>query len=143
MRLIICIGNIARGDDAVGWRVAAALEGRLPADVRLLRVHQLDVVLAEDVAHAASVVFVDAERRDLPAVARQPVYEGTTSVGAHGLDPAGLLGLARGLFGQAPPAELVTVAAPEMAHDEALSPIAVASVQQAAEEILDGLRDSG
>jgi protein-S-isoprenylcysteine O-methyltransferase Ste14 len=40
---IICIGNVARGDDGVGWRVADLLAERLPEQARLVRAPALDV----------------------------------------------------------------------------------------------------
>ncbi len=58
--LIIGYGNEIRGDDAVGPRIAALVnDWKLPA-VTALAVHQLPPELAEPIAAAQQVVFVDA-----------------------------------------------------------------------------------
>lgn len=135
--LVVCIGNRARGDDGVARRVAELLEGRLPDGVRVHSAPQLDVVLADDVADVDLVVFADAHRRDRPAVVVCELSPGTTGTTAHSLDPAGLLALSAALRGRSPRAVLVSIAAPEMEHDESLSPTAVAASEEAATVILE------
>ena len=57
MILVIGYGNELRRDDGLGPRVAASLAG---PGVRALAVRQLTPELAEEVATARLVVFVDA-----------------------------------------------------------------------------------
>jgi hydrogenase maturation protease len=138
--LVICIGNVGRGDDGVAHRVADLLGPGVAA--RIVKAHQLDVALAHDVAQASAVVFVDAVRREEPLAAVEPVEPGAGGH-VHEISPAGLLGVARSVFGRAPHAWLVTVAAPQMAHGEGLSPRAEAASVEAASMVRELLRSAG
>jgi len=134
--LIICVGNKARGDDGAARYVAELLEDRLPSGVRLVSTPQMDIVMAEDVALAGRVIFVDAIRRSSPAVHVQPQAAGLAGTHAHAVDPAGLVALAETLYDSHTPALLVSVAAPEMGHDEGLSDTAKAASEEAAFVVL-------
>lgn len=134
--LVICVGNKARGDDGVARRVAARLSGALAGDVDLRSVPQLDIVLAEDVARASLVVFVDAECREAPPVHTDALHPDATTSNAHALQPSGLLALAATLYGAEPQTWLVSVAAPQMGHEEGLSATAEAASVEAASEVL-------
>lgn len=136
MHLVICIGNEARGDDGVARLVGRGLAAE--AGMRVLSEPQLDVLMAEEIAAADRVTFVDAERREEPPVRVEPIGATSFVPGAttHALDPAGLLALASALYAAAPPARLVTLAAPAMGHGDELSPVAA----QAADEALRLLR---
>lgn len=133
---MLCIGNKARGDDGVARRVAELLEGRIGPDVTMVSQPQLDVVLAEDVAAADAVIFVDAERRAAPPVAVSELTPSASGSSAHSLDPSGLLALSQALYERAAPARLVSVAAPDMGHADGLSETAEAASREAASEIL-------
>jgi hydrogenase maturation protease len=133
--LVICIGNRARGDDGVARDVAERLAGRLPEGTVLHSAPQLDVVIAEDVARASVVVFADAERRDTPPVRVDELLPDAGGSNVHALDPAGLLALAHSLYGTAPPAHIVSIAAPEMGHGEGLSETARTASEAAAASI--------
>ncbi len=140
---MICIGNKARGDDGVARLVGELLESRLPAGVTLINEPQLDIVMAEEIAQARFVAFVDAERRNDPPVAVDDVVAGTAGTHAHAIDPPGLLSLATTLYGAAPPTVLVSVAGPHMGHGEGLSHTARAASEEAARvtlELLDQTR---
>lgn len=132
---IVCIGNKARGDDGVARRVAELLEGRLPAHVGLLSAPQLDIVLAERVAQAERVVFIDAERRAEPPAMWARLEPSAARSNAHALDPAGLLALVEVLYDAKPDALLLSLAAPEMGHEEGLSPVAEESALSGVLEI--------
>jgi hydrogenase maturation protease len=136
--LVVCIGNPARGDDGAGARVAELLEGRVPAGVRVLAVHQLDVALAVDVAATPRIVFVDAERRAgaVEAYAIAPFGDATT----HTLSPGALLSLTAALYDAHPAAFLVSVPASTTQHSEALSERTDAACQDAASLVLELLR---
>jgi hydrogenase maturation protease len=133
--LIICVGNVARGDDGVGHEVARRLES-LPDGAALLVETSLDVTHAAAVAEAERLIVVDAHRRDEPPVETWRVESGTTPVGTHGLTVEALQGLAATLYGHAPEAWLVTVAAPQMGHGETLSETAERAAEAAAAEVL-------
>lgn len=119
--LVIGYGNPLRGDDALGWRAALALtaDPRL-AGVDILARHQLTPELAVDIAAASRVVFIDSRdaRGALPA-GRDPgtvsvcaiAPEAPTMAWTHHLGAAELLGWAAELYGNAPPAVLVTAPA--------------------------------
>ncbi len=138
--LVICIGNKARGDDGAARRTAELLEGRLPESARLVSRPQLDIVMVDDIDRAETVVFVDAERRNIPAVSIAPLTpsrESTSSPAAHALDPETLLSLVASLYGKVPEAHLVSIAAPDMEHGEGLSETAKAASEEAAFAVLN------
>ncbi|MDW8308397.1 MAG: hydrogenase maturation protease [Verrucomicrobiales bacterium] len=120
--LVIGYGNTLRGDDAAGPRVAEAVEAlRLPG-VRVIACHQLTPELAEPIAQADRVVFVDAAvapprkvrlRRLTPRTTAQPM--------SHATDPRALLTLARELFGRVPRAWWLTIPAVRFDFGESLS----------------------
>jgi hydrogenase maturation protease len=134
--LVICIGNEARGDDGVGHAVARALgeRGRVTG-ARILTATGLDVAMAEDVAAAELVIVVDAERRSFPDVDVREVREESAPSHPHDVDVPSLLGTARALYGGAPSAWLVTVAAPQMEHGSSLSSTAEAASLEAASAV--------
>ena len=115
--LIIGYGNDLRSDDGAGIRAAEMIAGRTkPASrSRVIITHQLTPDLADDIAAAEQVIFVDAY------VARAPGAElrvekvtadlagSARALGHHG-DPAGLVRLADLLFGASPEAWLVELA---------------------------------
>jgi len=106
--LLIGIGNRLRGDDGAGYRLAQILARRPPPGLQVLARQQLTPELAEPLAAASRVLFVDAvlggsgHGAELalmpvePAVAAPPC--------SHRLTPAQLLGLSQGLYGRCPPA---------------------------------------
>lgn len=143
--LVIGYGNPLRGDDGAGWRAAELIDaGQRPSGVAVLRCHQLTPELAEDISTADLVVLVDA------------CYDGcspgvvtTTAVGAanrpaahtgpawsHHLDPDGLVGLAASLYGHAPPAVLVRVAAANLEPGTCLSPEVSAAMTEVVGAVL-------
>lgn len=140
--LVICVGNVARGDDGVAHRVAALLDGRLPAETRLVTATQLDIAMADEVCEAAVAVFVDAERRGSPPVEVRPVEAEPHGEFGHALSPGHFLDIAYSLYGARPLAWLVSVAGPEMAHGEGLSPTAATAAEAAVAEVLK-LLDAG
>lgn len=143
--LVIGYGNPLRGDDAVGQLVARAIAGRQLPGVTALAYHQLVPELAEPVAAARAVVFVDAIAAPAtpgagagPVVVARPVAPGAEpalAVRGHTADPAGLLALARDLFGRAPAAWVVPVPGTDFALGETLSPGARAAAA-AAEQLV-------
>ncbi|MBZ5701048.1 MAG: hydrogenase maturation protease [Acidobacteriia bacterium] len=104
--LIVACGNPLRGDDAAGWRIAEALEARLPAaENEVVTCRQLTPELAERMSRAETVLFVDASATAAPgSVSLEPVAAARAAAATltHHLEPAALLGLTRLLYGRAP-----------------------------------------
>ncbi len=145
--LVIGYGNILRGDDGVGPRVAEAVgELNLPG-VRTLVCQQLSPEHAEPVARARRVIFVDA-RLCSEATARQAAVDqisgvqlrklepgDTTQLMAHAADPRTMLALARDVFGHAPEAWWLTIPAMNLDFREDFSRETEAGFADAIEKI--------
>jgi hydrogenase maturation protease len=104
--LIVGFGNPLRSDDGLGPRVAEELlRNPLPAAEILVR-HQLTPELAETVAHAELVLFVDATRRPGSDELRCVRVDASvaTATFTHELTPAAILSLAEKVYGTSPPA---------------------------------------
>ena len=105
--LILACGNTTRSDDGVGPFLAewAAERFRDNADVRVVSRQQWTPELAEEVAAADTVLFVDSSVDSGPGHVRLiPVEAKTGDSGAatHHLDAHELLGLTQGLYGSRP-----------------------------------------
>jgi hydrogenase maturation protease len=128
--LVVGYGNPLRGDDAFGPRVAEALvaDGRLPG-ARIEARQQLTPELADDIASARLVVFVDAHINDgTPGVVRvEQVAGGHRPLGSHAVDAGVLVELAARLYEHAPPVVQISVSAGQFELGAGLSP-AVASI---------------
>lgn len=130
--LIICIGNVVRGDDGVAHAVCDQLRAR-DISSSLVSAVGLDVAMAQDVSGASFLVIVDAERREAPLVEVRELQAGPAlRATGHAIDPPSLLTLAGSLYGACPEAWIVSVAAPLMGHDEGLSDVAKAASVEAA-----------
>jgi hydrogenase maturation protease len=143
MRLVLAYGNPLRGDDAAGWRIAEALR-RLP-ETEIVCVHQLAPELAEQVARADGVLFLDAacgERPGAVSVRRLRADPETSSLG-HVFVPSTLLYLARTFYGRSPEAALVTVAGQEFGFSTSLSRAVAAALPEAEEQARSILRRMG
>jgi hydrogenase maturation protease len=113
--LIIGFGNVARSDDGAGVRAAHQLEEIFCGHpgVRVIAAHELAPELAEDIAEAARVLFLDAATGILPGKIAQTylVPNGTMGPLGHNVTPAALLFCAEQLYGEAPPAIRLTITA--------------------------------
>ncbi len=115
-----------------GVRVAEEIERLALPGVEVLTCHQLTPELAEPLAHADRVVFVDASAEPLARVTLRQVKPARSAAPlAHAADPRGLLMLARELFGQAPRAWMLALPAPDMGYGEGLSAEAEEGVRRA------------
>jgi hydrogenase maturation protease len=140
--LVIGYGNPLRGDDGVGWRVAAAVAAALPGGAaEVLTVHQLTPELAEPISRAERVIFIDAAAEGeagavscfaLEDAGRQPALQGS-----HLTTPDALLGMAAELFGRCPPAHMVTVVGESFELSESLSPVVEAAAIEAIARVLE------
>jgi hydrogenase maturation protease len=141
--VVLAIGNTLRGDDGVAAHVADLLGTRAGVEVR--RVHQLTPELAEEMAHATAVVFVDANpgvtearlERLFPAPQRSPL--------THTVSPGELVLLAEQLYEFHGAAYLCYVPAENFAEGDSLSEVAKAGARVAAQCVLallvDGMDD--
>ena len=112
-RLIIGYGNDLRSDDGAGIRAAAMIAAR-DLKTRVITCHQLTPELADDIARAAQVVFIDAYAADENGARLRVERIGDadmSSAQGHRSDPAALLDLARRLYGRVPEAWVVGVPA--------------------------------
>jgi hydrogenase maturation protease len=144
--LVIGCGSTLRSDDGVGWHAATALatDPRLAARADVLAVHQLTPELALDMSRATLVVLVDAAAGGPPgeiAVRRLlPELDDEARAGSgsssHHAGPAELLALARELYGSAPPAVIVSIAAASLDVGEDLSPEVQAALPAAVESVV-------
>jgi hydrogenase maturation protease len=114
--LVIGYGNELRGDDGAGPRVAASVAACAWDGVRAIACHELTPELADAVASARRVVFVDAAVGPGESVRLQRIGPAdAVPFRAHSGDPASLLALARAVFHRCPPAWLLTI--PAVAFD--------------------------
>jgi hydrogenase maturation protease len=121
--LVIGYGNPLRGDDAAGLVAAARLGG--------LAVHQLTPELAERIAQADQVVFLDADANLAPGEIVVSPVEPAPGPLDHYATPAGLLSLARAVYGAAPPAWLIGIGGEDFGLKEGLTPAAARAVEKA------------
>jgi Ni,Fe-hydrogenase maturation factor len=68
--LVVGYGNPLRSDDGIAWHAAEQVRQELPDAARVICVHQLTPELAEDVAAADVVIFLDASGRGEPGSVR-------------------------------------------------------------------------
>ena len=108
---MIGYGNELRGDDAIGPRVANEAAGWKMAGVRTMTCHQLTPELADPIAAAARVIFVDAVGAFSKEVSIGEIAPAAPSSGVmtHVVDPQILLRLAMEVYGRCPKAWWLTV----------------------------------
>jgi hydrogenase maturation protease len=135
--LVIGYGNELRGDDAVGPRVANEVAGWKLAGVRTMACHQLTPELADPIAAAGRVIFVDAVGAFSKEVSICEIAPAAPSSGitTHVVDPQILLRLARQVYGQCPRAWWLTVPVEKLDFGEKLSPLAQRGLHEALEKI--------
>jgi hydrogenase maturation protease len=139
--LVIGYGNPLRGDDGFGPLVVERLtdDARL-AGACLLARHQLTPELAEDVARARLVAFVDARlepgRPGRLRVERAAAAEGEAGgPSSHHMGPDAVLALSDRVYGRAPPAVVVSVTAGSVEAGEGLTSAVAAAVDAVVETI--------
>ncbi|HWG21725.1 MAG TPA: hydrogenase maturation protease [Terracidiphilus sp.] len=125
--LILACGNTLRSDDGLGPWLAARAQERFAREprVRVIARQQWTPDLAEDVAAAESVVFVDCSMESAPGkVQLIPVTPAasTVTLGTHELSAAQLLALGHELYGSLPAdAILLTIGAASIELGETFS----------------------
>ena len=135
--LILACGNTLRGDDGVGPWLASWAEERFgdEAGVRVLASQQWTLELVDEVARAATVLFIDCSADSAPgAVSVTPVEAAPDSQGlaTHHLGAAELMAVARDLYGSLPRAALLlTVGAGSLELGEEFSEAVKAALPDA------------
>jgi len=115
--LILACGNTLRSDDGVGPWLAEWAEDRFRSDpeVLVLARQQWTPDLAEDIAHANSVLFIDCSVDSTPGSVEIAAVEPAASpqgFATHHQGAPQLLALARELYGSLPAnAQLLTIGA--------------------------------
>lgn len=135
--LILACGNTLRGDDGLGPWLAGWAEEQFQSrpEVRIVSRQQWTPELAQDVAHAKAVLFVDCSVDSAPGFV-QLISVGPASsaegLATHHVDAAELLALARELYDAAPQnAFTLTVGAGSTELGEEFSPAVTAALPQA------------
>ena len=141
--LVIGYGNTLRGDDGVGPRVADAVAALNLSGVRTLACPMLTPELAEPIARASKVIFVDAAV-DAPKEVQWRKLEPneTSQLMAHAADPRTMLALARDVFGHVPEAWWLTIPAVDLGFREDFSPAVQRGFAEAVEKIQAFCRES-
>jgi hydrogenase maturation protease len=135
--LILACGNPLRTDDGAGPWLADWADMRFGAraDVRVLVRQQWTPELAEEIARAQSVLFIDCSVDSAPgSVALLPVEPGAGMEGlaTHHLGAAELLGLTRDIYGSRPTnAQLLTIGAGSTELGEVFSDAVAAALPAA------------
>lgn len=107
--LVVGYGNPLRADDGLGCHVARQIGHHLRGDdrVEVLPCHQLAPEIAEQIAAAEFVIFVDASTEGEPGTITQTTVVADTGFkgefGDH-MTPGTLLAAAKTLYGPCPPA---------------------------------------
>lgn len=142
--LVIGWGCDLRGDDAAGRRVAGTVASWSRPGVDVLLLHQLTPEVADVMAVARRVVFVDAYAAEGTSGVRlvrvRPSGEGRgPTMGHHGA-PDALLQMTIDLYGAAPETWQVAVPAYDFERGDSMSPEGACQLE-AAVEAVRGLLD--
>lgn len=126
--LILTCGNPHRGDDGVAGEVAKALlAGFCDAETKVHSDQQWLPEMAEWISEAGLVIFVDASAEMAPGEVRSQevtAHAASPQAFTHSMTPAGLLALAKRLYGKTPEsAYLVTIGGDSFALSEELSEV--------------------
>lgn len=150
--LVIGYGNPSRRDDGVALVIINGLRQRLGLPclvdnddgfaelggaIDTLFLQQLMPELAETLAAYDRVVFLDAHVGLFPEMIRRvDVTPGAgRAIVSHHVKPAGLVEIARRLYGNAPRAELISVRGFDFDFGEELSPLTAEAAQAVVDEL--------
>lgn len=136
--LVIGYGNTLRGDDALGPRAAEAVARWNRPGVSVVSVQQLTPELAEPIATARLVLFLDARFVPGGSAMLQPIHaDPSPSPLGHVSTPHRLLALAGVVYAAVPSAWLLTLPAVDFSLREGLSPQGEAALREAL-RLIDG-----
>jgi len=124
--LVFAVGNLSRGDDAVGPLLAERLDALALEGVEVLVDYQLQVEHALDLEQRERVIFIDAcVDTDAPYVERDLHPDRGLPHTSHALEPRHVLETYRRVTGrEPPPATLIGVRGLRFELGEGLSPVA-------------------
>jgi hydrogenase maturation protease len=132
--LVIGYGNIMRSDDAAGVHAAHRLEEiyRDCGELRVIAAHQLTPEVAEDIADANCVLFLDAAATGEPGeISEVPVAPvGVLGALDHQVTPGALLVFAEQLYGEAPTAFALTITGASFAMGTNMTPVVAGKMDQ-------------
>ena len=135
--LILACGNTMRGDDGVGLWLAEWAEQRFADQlgVRVIADHQWTPELAEDVARAQSVLFIDCSLDTAPGSLHLTPLEPAAAgqgINTHHQNATELLALANELYHSLPSnPQLLTIGAGSIEFGEAFSAAVSAALPEA------------
>lgn len=141
--LVYGFGNPGRLDDGLGPALAAELEDHALPGVTVDADYQLTVEDAAALRDYDLVLFVDAALTGPEPFSVNAITARVQELGfsSHSIDPAGVLSLARDLFGATPPSYLVAIRGYDFdGFGEQLSPRARQNLRATSEFLLDVLR---
>ncbi len=134
--LVIGYGNELRSDDGVGPKVAATVEAWHSPSIHTIACHQLTPELAEPIASADAVIFVDATLERLASIQLKPIQPvNDPRVMTHVTDPRSLLCLARTIFGRCPQSWVLTIPIKNVGFGGELSDLATKGFEAAVAQI--------
>src|SRR5262249_14528609 len=139
--LVIGCGSELRGDDAVGLRVAEQLARRTHRDLDVQTVHQLTPELADSLAEARVVVFIDAAPGEAEPCMRPVAPAAYAPALAHAAGRGWLVALTQALHGRCAPCWLLAVPATDFEIGAELSAGARAAMHAALDLIGPLLED--
>jgi hydrogenase maturation protease len=135
--LILACGNTLREDDGVGPWLAEWAENRFPSEagLRIIARQQWTPELAEEIAGAESILFIDCAIDLEPGAIRLAAVaaaDADSGLATHHLSAAELLALARDLYASAPRSVLLlTIGAGSMEVGERFSDPVTAALPEA------------
>lgn len=114
-KLIIAYGNPYRNDDGVGHYVAGIIQNwadeKKMNEISIITAYQLDIDMAEDIAEAADVYFLDAHvtgySPDVVIGRIEP--KKTQGFTTHVFTPSDLIALSAQLYGKQPRGYIISV----------------------------------
>ncbi len=135
--LILACGNTLRGDDGLGPWLAQWAEERFKSEpqVRVVSRQQWTPELAEEVAHAESVLFIDCAIDSAPGEIKLVPVEpaaGAEGLGTHHSGAAELLAMAREFYNSLPRGAMqLTIGAGSTELGEEFSPAVTGAIPEA------------
>jgi hydrogenase maturation protease len=137
--LVIGYGNTLRSDDGAGQIVANQIASWCLPRVRSLAVHQLTPELAEDIANADTVIFVDAvisskqnsEKIEIKTIECDDQYLNLGHTG----NPRSLLYLSKIIYNKIPKVYWILIPAINFEFGEKISDITKKGVEQSLKKI--------
>ncbi len=144
--LVVGIGNPWRGDDGAGRAVVERLAARgLPQGCATMSVRLPTPELAEPLARAALVIFVDAAVDLRPGVVEvsEVAPDPIARPASHAYEPGPLLALAGFAYGRVPRARLVRIGAAQFDCPGDLSALVRGAVDEATELVRRLVEDDG